>query len=289
MNDYFNSALESLEKSHIASKIEAHHTFREEVKVLIEKEYSGVYSPITSGSIKKKTEINTNFDFDLVVPFERDTFNTLGEMHKHLYNFLNRKYPNSVKMQTVSVGITKFYKGHIVNLDAVPGRELSPGDYKKSGKLNLNVKTEGVQSIQTNIQKQIAHIRNSPDQTRNIVRLLKNWKTTNGVKAKSFMLELFTIEALSANSVPSGLGNQLKTVLGYIRDNIETAQLIDPGNSNNDVLKSLTATQKTNLKFRINNMLKNFDNKYEIYFPGNAKFISGTSNRNSGYSSKSFG
>lgn len=268
-------------------------TRRKEVKEALEEEFGKkLYSPFDSGSYAKNTAVNTKFDFDLMAPFTRKSFATLEEMFDEVFKFLKKKFETDdkvafVRKQKVSIGID-FHadeEGDIVKIDAVPGRELIEDKFTEDKRLNLNVYEQfgnikkGSDYIQTNIHDQIDNIKNrattEKDSIRKVIRLLKVWKIQRGYGPKSFFLELITIKAFDSKMIKGSTWDKLKSVLEYIKDNVESCTLVDPGNSNNKVSETLTDSEKTTLSNDMKNMLDRIeenDDNIKTYFKVNSKF-----------------
>ena len=93
------------------------------------------------------------------------------------------------------------------------------------------------------------------------------------------MLELFTIKALAYYTGDSSLWGKLKYVLNYISEHVtdEKYQLIDPGNSNNNVLSSMDTLKRLNLSSTLdmirNNVEHNPDVYMSYYFPIKEKYL----------------
>lgn len=294
-HEHLQNVLETHRMSHIDDLLKKYETRRDEVKEALEINYtSNIYSPFNSGSFKKHTAINIKFDLDIVVPFKRNSFDTLEKMFDDIYNIINEKYKNEayVRKQKVSIGI-EFYAdedGDVINLDIVPGRELNQDDYTDSKNLNLMFNEQtGLFAknsyIKTNIQAQIDHIK-AKENERKIIRLFKIWKHSNNEKYKSFLLELMTIKAFDKVAVSGNIWEKLKTVMEYIKDNVtkDDFKLTDPGNSNNNVMEALESWEKTNLSNRMDTMIKRIEENSEnikSYFPINEKFEEKRSDQNS--------
>jgi hypothetical protein len=211
---------------------------RDEVKNELLEKYKGeIYSPINSGSYKKKTAVNIKFDIDLVIPFKKDGADTLEAIFNQIFNYFDKDYRKKdatligVKKQKVSIGLEFMVDGQILYLDIVPGREVN--DYEKDGDLNLYVNdTMGLfqkaSYIKSNIQKQIENIRENSE-ARDGIKLLKVWKRRNNINVKSFFLELISIKAIEDHkgTVPTDNWDKLKYILEFIRDNVETVSLVD--------------------------------------------------------------
>jgi len=293
--------LDSVIKTHQISKEESllkkHKEKNTEVREALKDNYGErIYSPFNSGSYAKNTAMNLKFDFDMVAPFKRNAFGsngTLKEMYEDVYEFLYEKYKDvaEVRKQKVSIGI-EFYAdgdGDVIKIDVVPGRELNLDKYNDTEDLNLYVYNKygtfeaGSERIKTNVKAQINNIKDRAEKERNsirkVIRLLKVWKNTKlSSPAKSFFLELVTIKAFDNKDISGNLWEKLEAVLQYIRDEVtkEGFTLIDPGNSNNDLIDTLTSTDRQNLSDDMKLILDRIednDENIKTYFPENQKFV----------------
>jgi len=283
-SQHLQQVLETHKMLHIEKLLDKYKKTRTKVKEALEENFKDkIYNPINSGSYAKHTAINIKFDLDIVFPFKKDSFKTLEELFDEVYNFLYEKYKNEavVKKQKVSIGIVFNTDGDEINIDVVPGRELNQEQYNNDYNLNLFVNSlYGLLAektyIQTNIQAQIDLIKGKSDE-RNIIRLLKIWKKTNAAPYKSFFLELITIKAFDKEDISGNLWEKLKSVMEYIRDNVnkDSFTLKDPGNSNNNVVDTLDNAEKNNLSNKMSNMIDNIENysdNIKTYFPVNDQF-----------------
>lgn len=289
-----NKHLDSVLKSHKINKeqslLDKHIAKRDEIKEALEEKYGcNLYSTFNSGSYAKNTAVNKKFDFDMIAPFKRDAFDTLEKMYTEVYEFLYDKYKSeaTVRKQKVSIGLD-FYadsNGDVIKIDVVPGRELNQDQYKKDEKLNLYVYEQfglidkGSERIQTNVRAQINNIRNrattEKDSIRKIIRLLKVWKIYNRKTPKSFLIELITIKAFDKKDITGSLWDKLKAVMEFIRDEVKSISLPDPGNSGNDVADTLTDWDKTALSDDMKYIIERIeeDSDYiKSYFIINPKF-----------------
>lgn len=293
--EYLAEVLETHRMSKIQDLVDKFKSKRDEVKsALLENYGSKIYSPFDSGSFKKHTAINIKFDLDIVGPFKKDSFGKLENMFDDLYEFLYETYKDvaHVRKQKVSIGIefNEDEDGDIVSLDVVPGRELNQNQYLEDKNLNLYVYSQfGLLQkstyIQTNIQSQIEHIK-AKDNERKIIRLFKIWKNSNNEKYKSFLLELITIKAFDKEDVNGDLWEKIKKVMEYIRDNIKNDdfKLIDPGNSNNNVIDTLENWERSNLSSRMQTIIDRVEENAEnlkTYFPVNSDFENNSSDNSS--------
>jgi hypothetical protein len=286
--EHLQSVLETHKMAHIEELLTKYKSKSEDVKETLNDKYSSnIYSPFNSGSYAKHTAINCKFDLDIVVPFKRNSFSTLEDMFEDVFSFLEEKYKEVaiVRKQKVSIGVifNSDEDGDIINIDIVPGRELTQDDYSISKDLNLFF-NEGMglfaknSYLKTNIQAQIDHIK-AKETERKIIRLLKIWKYSNSEKYKSFLLELITIKAYEKDEISGNLWEKLKGVMEYIKENVikDDFKLKDPGNNNNDVIETLESWERNNLSDRMDTMIKQIESNAEnikFYFPMNQDFES---------------
>ena len=279
-NKHLKEVLETHKMHHVQDFVNKVKKRREEVKGKLQDRYgSDKYSSFGSGSFAKHTAINVKFDLDLVEPFKHNAFGTLQEMFDSVHDFLADEYKNTgvtIRKQKVSIGISFPIENgdeKPVELDVVPGRELSDDDYLDSHDLNLffNEDHWGFKkgtSQKTNIQKQISHIEGKTSE-RQIIRLLKIWKKQKGKKYKSFVIELDVIKALDGYDGDNELWPRLKYTMEYLRDHIAESSfhLYDPGNTNNDVITAMSEYDRQSFKSDMRIMLNNIDSNPDFYLP----------------------
>lgn len=283
---HLNCVLKSHNIENDTDLINHYRSKRDEVKEKLQEKYKGeIYTPFNSGSYKKKTAVNIKFDIDLIIPFKKDEADTLETLFTNMFIYFDVDYRKedstllSVKKQKVSIGLEFLVDEHMLYLDIVPGREIN--DYQKDGDVNLYVNdTMGIFSksshIKSNIQKQIEKIRDNSE-ARECIKILKVWKRTNNINVKSFFMELIAIKAVEdyKGTFPTDIWDKLKYTLEYMRDNVETISLTDPGNPSNKVSDALTDFEKKSLSETIKWMLEaiaNNEDSITRYFPANAAF-----------------
>lgn len=297
-NEHLREVLDTHKMCHIQNFVDKVKRRREEVKAKMSNRYgSDKYSSFGSGSFAKHTATNVKFDLDLVEPFKHNAFGTLQEMFDSVHDFLAEEYKNTgvtIRKQKVSIGISfPMEEGDekSVELDVVPGRELSDNDYFDSHDLNLcfNEDHWGFKkgtSQKTNIHKQISHIEGKSS-ARQIIRLLKIWKKQKGKKYKSFVIELAVIRALDGYNGDNNLWPRLKYTMEYLRDHIAESSfhLFDPGNTNNDVIAAMQDYDRQSFKSDMENMLNNIGSNPDFYMPYYFKI----NEKYSGYKEKNTG
>ena len=194
----------------------------------------GVYF---SGSFAKGTANASGTDLDLFVSLKRSTEETLPEIYRKLGAYLRRHYP-SAKPRNVAINIT--VGG--MKIDVVPGRRQNTVDLDHS----LHHHRPGGDWVKTNIHTHINYVQSSSRTSE--IRLLKLWRDQWRLDLPSFNLELTVIEALRERPAwfePGGdLPANVWVALMYLRDNLATARLVDPANSNNIVSSDMSRAQK---------------------------------------------
>ncbi len=230
-----------------------------EITEALQKHYrSGIYAPYKTGSIAKGTSINSYYDLDMLVPFKYETFNgDYKQMFEDLYQTL-KKLGFKPKKQNVSIGIPIEGKEDSY-IDVVPGHEINRNNYETSnGDLILHADRDAEhmgKTVKTNIKRQFDYVKKSHPSAINIIRLLKIWRRSNDVYFKSFIIELFTIQALKTPPTEKGLFASLAHVMKYMEENMETIKIYDPGNKKNDVMKAISPERRKELAQEIGNML----------------------------------
>lgn len=92
-SEHLLNVLETHRMSHIDKLVQKFKDKRTGIKEALEENYtSKIYSPLNSGSFGKHTAINIKFDLDVVVPFKRNSFETIKNMFDDVYDFLYEKY-----------------------------------------------------------------------------------------------------------------------------------------------------------------------------------------------------
>lgn len=293
-SEYLESTVKTYKISKEEDLLDKYKEKNQQVKNDLKAEYGDkLYQPFNSGSYAKHTAINTRFDFDLVAPFKKNAFGsngTLEDTYTKAYDFLYDKYSSvaTIRKQRVSIGVIfdTDSDGDQVCIDVVPGRELNQDTHNDDKNLNLYVYKrygeleEGSDYIKTNIHAQIENIKETPnkDKVRKIIRLFKIWKTTKyDSPVKSFFIELAVIKAFDKKSITGNLWDSLKAVIEYLKDEVvkDSFTLIDPGNSNNDVAKTLNRNEKQWFSNDLSNILDRIednDENIKTFFPKNEKF-----------------
>ena len=175
-----------------------------------------------SGSYAKGTGIKGGTDVDLFISLNSNTPETLKEVYNKLYTYLSTKGYRP-RYQNVSIGLN-----HLgCSVDLVPAK-------KQSGNTNDHSIYNRRQGswIQTNVHEHIKFVKDS--QRINEIRALKIWRKLNNLNFSSFYLELVVIRALSGKTTSQPANNFLDT-MRFLQNELTSARIIDPANSNNIV------------------------------------------------------
>jgi hypothetical protein len=188
-----------------------------------------------SGSYMKGTAIVGATDVDLFISLKSNTNQTLREIYDSLGSYMQTS-GYSVRHQNVSIGVT--YGSWSVDL--TPGRQQQPSSSNHS----IWVSRQRTWQM-TNVDKHTQTIGVSAHT--DVIRLMKRWRQVHSLEFPSFAVELAVLRGLQRTSSYTGLASRFILVLDFLRDQIATAQLIDPANSNNNVADELTAAEKMSI------------------------------------------
>lgn len=184
-----------------------------------------------SGSFAKGTAVITGTDIDLFISLSSNTPDTLEQVYNSLFIALMQA-GYKPKRQNVSLNI----RVGAWDVDMVPAKRHS--QYGADHSLYSN---RSGSWLQTNVGKQIALVSGSGRLDE--IRLLKIWRNRRGLDFPSFYLELAVIRALSG-ARQGNLATNIVTALGFLRDQLANARIIDPANTNNVISDTLDASGK---------------------------------------------
>ncbi|MBN9307216.1 MAG: nucleotidyltransferase [Devosia sp. 67-54] len=196
-------------------------------------EYLRSVSP--SGSFAKGTANKSGTDIDLFISLHSHTPGTLN----NIYDTLAQKMTAiglAPRKQNVSISV----RVGNVDVDLVPARRQD-----NVGEDHSLYKRRGDTWMKTNVATRVALVRNGGRTAE--TRILKLWRNQKGLDFLSFYLELTTIEALRGKG-PGTLSANVWTVFSYLRDNILSARVVDPANTNNVISDDLAVDEKRAIK-----------------------------------------
>lgn len=183
-----------------------------------------------SGSFAKGTANKSGTDIDLFISLGETATASLGDIYHSLFETL-KTAGATPKKQNVSINIR--LNGY--DVDLVPARQqnmLSEDHSLFRRRANTWTKT--------NVTTHIAYVMYGgciPE-----IRVLKLWRNQKGLDFPSFYLELVVIAALRGSG--GTLSQRVSQALTYIRDNLTTARVVDPSNTNNVISDDLTLPEK---------------------------------------------
>lgn len=279
--EYLKRCLSSYSMHRVRAEVDLYRKKRRAVEAAIRKKFEGRIAGriVYGGSIAKGTAINISFDVDLIIPFSHSQNASLQTLAMETLSFFKKEFKDKdlkgVRNQRVSIGLMfRTTKGCEIRIDVVPGREVSPGDYKVSKKMNLYDCFEK-RHFQTNVSKQIKLIKESHEATRDVIKLLKIWRTAKGLKGiKSFVIEMMVLDVLKRKNVHhrTGFDKVLATAADYIQSHIPSKRLVDPGNSNNIVSDLLSENMRKRIGIdmrKVGKALQGDPKLLEEFFPMN--------------------
>ncbi|MDR2697395.1 MAG: hypothetical protein LBB40_02845 [Holophagales bacterium] len=185
-----------------------------------------------SGSRVKGTAVSLAPDIDIFICLASSNTETIRNIYNSLYSYFATR-SSSYRKKNISIGLT--FSG--INVDLIPGqkRGQSEGDHSL-------YKSKQDAWTQTNIDKHIRLVKTS-NRIPEIVAA-KIWRYCNRLSFPSILLELVIIEALK-NKGTTDRDKNFMSLLGYLKDNIQMARIIDPANPNNVISEDIiTSAQK---------------------------------------------
>jgi hypothetical protein len=184
-----------------------------------------------SGSFAKGTAVSCATDVDLFVSLSSSTPATLEEIHDSLLKaFSGNGF--SPRPQNVSIGLSL----NGLSVDIVPGKKQSSHTSDHS-----LYRSKARTWTKTNVDTHISTIQGCGRIDE--IRATKIWRSLRSLEFPSFYLELTVIEALHGR--PRGqLADNVAVALRYIADDLTSARVVDPANSNNVISEDLTYDEK---------------------------------------------
>lgn len=191
-----------------------------------------------AGSREKGTMICDRYDLDIVCYFPSSDERSLKEIREDVANRLSEKYLLTHKSSAERI---LDLKGSDTpgdfHIDVVPGRFI-----KDTKDVFLHVANGDKERMQTNLKVHIDHIVNSGCVP--VIRLAKLWAHRNNLRIKTFVLELFVVEALSGYQNKGDLRKGFIKVMEAFKDDFSSTQLVDPANTNNIVSQLVDDSEK---------------------------------------------
>lgn len=228
---------------------------RDELKLWIVQNFPDklVSFPENSGSLTKRTANANSFDIDILLPFRKDSFNSLEEMYEWTYEKLYNEFGHQINVSraTKAISMTFEKNGHTINFDIVPGREIA--NYKQDRRLNLYVNSKKFWKRGTSFKIDASKQRNitvNQPKARKVIRLLKIYNELNYLNIPSVLLEQATVEALSDHKygVYNSNTDNLLNSMDYLADKLGQKFYADYGNSNNNLNSKMDGYSRSKTK-----------------------------------------
>lgn len=235
-NQYLQDLLASQELTEGCPELVALDEERDEIERLLREKYPTSNLTFTHGGSRAKgTMIRDDYDLDEVVYFENDDTaagETLEEIYEDVATLLEESY--SVRRKRSALHLRSADGKKDLKVDVVPGRYI---DESKTD-VFLHQNEGDKERLKTNLEVHISHIRDSGFTDE--IKLGKLWRTRNGIRMKTFPLELLVIKVLNENSAGS-LEDRFRRVLEAFRNDMDSLTIEDPANpSGNDLSSCLT-------------------------------------------------
>ncbi|WP_405224646.1 hypothetical protein [Dokdonia sp. Asnod1-B02] len=229
--------------------------YRKKVKERLSKKFKAglVTSPEDAGSFHKRTAIGSNYDLDIILPFQRNYYTTLEKMYDDVFETIEESFASKAKItkQKKTIGLTfRSQYEEDIHFDIVPGREINNYDLEK--KLNLYVNPNWVwqkgSSSKSNVGIDKNLMVNKPN-TRRIVKLLKVYRDRNKLELPTTIIDQCVVTALSDKNygINKSDKNNLMNSMLFIAKNLRNKRIIDLSNSNNNLSGKLRDSQKSDI------------------------------------------
>jgi hypothetical protein len=239
-NEYLNAVLSDQTLSQDDEELDDLRAERSDIEDLLRGEYGSTPSIRYGGSYKKKTMMKASFDLDILCYFPREdgsAGDTLEDIYNSVADTLRGNY--IVETKRSALRLLDPDSEHYAHVDVVPGRFVEGSD----GDVNLYQKGGQKDSLKTNPEKHINHIRESS--VRDVIKLTKLWNVKNYLGAKTFVLELLVVDVLEEED--GIVSDQVIYLFEALRDYIDGTSVEDPANPEGNDLSDMfdSATKRT--------------------------------------------
>lgn len=221
-------------------------------------------APEDTGSFIKRTAIASNYDLDIILPFKKESYESLKDMYYDVHDRLTSIYGSKVQItkHTKAIGVTFIHQDQSVSFDIIPGREIS--NYHSTKDLNLYVRPDWYwqqgSSFKTNVDIQRRLTVNKPE-ARKVIRLLKRYRDRNNLNLPTVIIEQCATDAVSEDLYGvnySGTENLLNG-MHHIARKLENKTLIDAANSNNNLHDKMSDYEKIYVSNRLHSDIKKIE------------------------------
>lgn len=232
---------------------------RKDIEKLLREKFAGSTISIRwGGAMAKGTMIKESYDGDMTFYVESgDTKpgKALEDIYNNAATALEGDYILDRKTSALRVrDKSPSSRGVDFHIDVVPGRYTD----NTKGDVYLHQNGGNKERLKTNLDTHIDHIKDSG--VIDAIRLMKLWNAQNGIRAKTFVLELLTIKLLKSKKTAS-LSDQLLHVWTEFRDNAEALTVEDPANPDGNSLKAALDTVRWSLSSIARSTLSNIESQ----------------------------
>lgn len=231
---------------------------KKEVTDFLREKFGGEPKIKYAGSREKGTMICDRYDLDIVCYFPSTDERSLREIREDVASRLSEKYLLEHKASAERILDLKGSDAPSdFHIDVVPGRFI-----KDTDDVFLHVVGGDKERMQTNLKVHIDHIVNSGCVP--VIRLVKLWAHRNNVKIKTFVLELFVVQALSGYQSKGDLKKGFLKTLEAFKNDFSSTEIVDPANTNNVVSRLIDESEKTLVSRMAQTAFENLKDSDEI-------------------------
>jgi hypothetical protein len=225
-----------------APELEALRRKRDEVQNAIRFAFPGA-SIRYAGSYAKNTMICASYDLDLTCYFDHDNTqagDNLEDIYQAVQKALEKDYIVTPKTSTLRLEEGQLERQY-THVDVVPGRFIDDD----SGDVFLHQNFGSKLRLKTNLDVHIKAIRDSG--LTNTIQLVKYWRELQGLRVKTFVLELLVVKILTPHKLKA-LSEQLIIFWESLRDGFDSLTIEDPANPEGNDLTPVLAENRIGLQ-----------------------------------------
>lgn len=210
-------------------------------------------APFRLGSTERGTALRENFDIDICLTFNADSFASTEEMYFTLEEVL-RGYVGTgaitrIRRQTKTIGVFIDHNNEEYKIDVLPKKLTKSKNHKTSGYLYVNDESLFGRPTYTKTNVKALNTIKLTETQKKIIVVFKDWKKRNDIPISSHLLQCLVLDAYSCNrnAIPRSFSKKLVMVAEHIAKHIETATIRSIENTNN-ILTDISAADKTIIK-----------------------------------------
>lgn len=222
----------------LSDELETLQTQKGEVTDFLRAEFGETPVIKYAGSYAKGTMIREKYDLDIVCYFPSDDERSLKEIYEDVLNHLQKKYLIGKKASAVRITDLKATNSpNGYHIDVVPGKFI-----RGSKDVFLHVSYGEKERIQTNLKVHVDHIVNSG--CGDVIKLVKLWNHRNNLTIKTFILEIFVVQALKGSREKDNLKDSFTKTTEAFKNDFGSVQLVDPANTGNIISDLISSSHR---------------------------------------------